>query len=404
MVVTAPSRPPRLREFRESEQLEALIEEARRRARQRRLRYAASVLLAAGAGTVAVLGLGRGGGEGTAAPRSDPVPAWEIKLAGGRLAYVQEHEQGLLYVTKPDGSGARALARCGQWIALCVIKNPVWSPDGRQIAFLRGRQSSPNDAGNLALYVIGLDGHGERRLSNCGGIDGECGATWGSRLSWSPDGSQIAFTRGGVLSVVEVRSARVRQLTRCEQSRCFEFNPAWSPDQTAIAFTRLAEKDALALYRVSVRGSRVTRLAADGLNPAWAPDGKTILVDSRDGIASVSADGSGRTLLVAGSRGNGPGVPSWSPDGRRVLYFWTPRETLGYRPEVWMMNPDGTGKKRVFRGSCCVDVWFKPVWSADGSRVAFSTNVGGTFVVGADGTHLRNLTGLTADLAWQPAL
>jgi Tol biopolymer transport system component len=357
-----------------------------------------------------VLGSGGGGGAvGPAALGPAPAAAWEIKLAGPRLAYVHEHEQGTLYVTKPDGSGARALAKCGQWAALCVIKNPVWSPDGRRIAFLRGRSSWPNHGGDLALYVVGVDGRGMRRLASCGGIDGECGARWGSRLSWSPDGSQIAFTRGGVLSIVDVASARVRQLTKCEQTQCFDFSPAWSPDQTIIAFSRSARKGELALHRVSATGSQLSRLAPGGLNPAWAADGETVLVDTPRGIVSVAADGSGTALLEPGLPGNGPGVPSWSPDGSRVLYFWTPREKRGYRPEVWTMKADGSEKRRLYRGPCCVDVWFKPVWSADGSRAAFSAvdyrygaNVGGTFVVNADGTRLRKLIRPWAELAWQP--
>jgi Tol biopolymer transport system component len=413
MVVTAPPRPPRLREFDKSEQLEALIEEARRRARRRRLRYAASVLVAAGAGTVAVLGLGRGGGEGTAAP--EPVSAvapWEIKLGGARLAYVPESSKHELYVTKPDGSGAKKLAACSPWTALCEIKRPVWSPDGRRIAFLRGTASFPDHPGDLALYVIGLDGRGERRLSACGGRDGECGARWGSGspFSWSPDGSQIVFTRGGILSIVDVESARVQELTRCEQPRCLDFGPAWSPDQSAIAFTR-SSGTGYALYTVSVRGSQPTWLAADGMNPGWAPDGRTILVDTRDGIVSVNTDGS-RTTLVAPARtpGEGPNVPSWSPDGSRVLYFTTPREERGYRPEIWTMKPDGSEKSRLYRGSCCVWWWSMPAWSADGSRVVLSADEhsldgvrgGGTFVVNADGTRLRKLTSQTAEFDWQP--
>jgi Tol biopolymer transport system component len=414
MVVTAPPRPPGVPEFRESEQLEALIKEARRRARLRRLRYATFGVLVASAGAAAVLGPGRGDGAGgTAAPEPVPTVApWEIKLAGARLAYVPEWSKHELYVTKPDGSGAKKLAACSPGTAMCEIKRPVWSPDGRRIAFLRGTASYPDHPGKLALYVIGLDGRGERRLSACGGRDGECGAIWGSGspFSWSPDGSQIVFTDGGILSIVDVESARVQELTRCEQPRCLDFGPAWSPDQSAIAFTR-SGGTAYALYSVSVRGSQPNRLAAEGMNPAWAPDGRTILVDTRHGITSVTADGSKRALISpTRSPGEGPGVPAWSPDGSRVLYFHTPRQKRGYHPEVWTMKPDGSEKSLIYRGSCCVSMWSKPDWSANGSRVVLSAdqrslegvNRGGTFVVNANGTRLRKLTRQTAEFDWQP--
>jgi hypothetical protein len=74
------------------------------------------------------------------------------------------------------------------------------------------------------------------------------------------------------------------------------------------------------------------------------------------------------------------------------------------------MMPDGTEKKRLYRGPCCISTWSKPMWSADGTRVAISASrgpryevwAGGTFVVNSDGTRLRKLTPLPADLAWQP--
>jgi Tol biopolymer transport system component len=407
MAATAPTRPPGVRSFDESEQLEALIKEARRRARLRRLRYAAFVLLAASAGTVAVLGLNRGGGGGTAAPEPAPAAPWEIKLAGARLAYVPE-PRFALYVTKRDGSGALELTGC-QPTVVCEIRDPLWSPDGRRIAFLRGRPFSRSRASDLALYVIGFDGRNERRLAECGAPDGGCGWQYGSRLSWSPDGSHIAFTRGGILSIVDVESGRVRGLTRCPQPQCIDVSPDWSPDQTAIAFTRMTF-DGDALYRVTVNGGRVTQLAPDGLDPAWAPDGRRILVGTSGGILSVAADGSQATLIAPGLRAEGPGVPSWSPDGSRVLYFATPAEPGGYRAEVWTVKPDGADKKRLYRGTCCISTWSKPVWSADGTRVALSASrgpryevwTGGTFVVDSDGTRLRKLTQLPAELAWQP--
>jgi Tol biopolymer transport system component len=411
MAVTAPARPLRAPEIDEPEQLEALIKEARRRARLRRLRYATCVVLVASAGSAAVLGPGGGGGAGGPAA-SEPAPAagpWEIKLTGARLAYVPEYEQGALYVTKPNGSGASAVAKCGQWVALCVIRDPVWSPDGLRIAFLRGR-ATENDAGDVELYVIGLNGRGARRLAQCKGNDGGCGSWTWSRPSWSPDGSQIAFSRSGMVSIVDVESGRVRQLTRCAQAPCSDVRPAWSPDQSAIAFTRSTGK-AHALYRVSVSGSQLQRLAAEGMNPAWAPDGKTILVETRRGIESIAADGSRRTLIAPGSPAELPTAPSWSPDESRVLYFSFRREQRGFRAEVWSMRPNGSAKRRLYRQPCCLDFvfWSKPVWSADGSRVAFSVygpryevNVAGTFVVDADGTRLRNLTRQRTELAWQP--
>ena len=429
MAVTAPPRPPRVRGFDESEQLEALIKEARRRARLRRLRYATCVVLVASAGSAAVLGPGGGGGAGgSAAPEPAAAATHEIKLAGPRLAYVPQGS-GVLYVTEPDGSGSRALAACPRTTTkVCVITNPVWSPDGREIAFLRGRPTlSRKHPGALALYVIGLDGRGERRLSECGGLDRACGMRWGSRLSWSRDGSQMAFSRGGTISVIDVESGRVRRLTRCGRG-CFDVDPTWSPDQTSIAFTRVMEKEWLGdVHRVSVSRPRLVWLAIYGRNPAWAPDGRTLLVETFEGLVRVAADGSQATVTAPQHVGGAGMSGSLSPDGSRVLYFSPRQYGRFYGSELWTMRSNGTRRMRLYSGPCCPT---KPVWSADGTRVAFSTfdlgrsnrgatvwtadgtraatfdrrrgNRGGTFVVDADGTQLRNLMHQTAELAWQP--
>ena len=81
-----------------------------------------------------------------------------------------------LYVLSPDGRKRQLLTRRA-WQEL------TWSPDGRKIAFVSMRdQTYP---GNADIYVIGVDGSGERRLTRDPAID--------QAPAWSPDGRKIAF-------------------------------------------------------------------------------------------------------------------------------------------------------------------------------------------------------------------
>jgi TolB protein len=120
-----------------------------------------------------------------------------------------------LFTIRPDGRGLRHLAR-----EAVGVFSPVWSPNGRHIAFL-GR--------NNALYLIDPEGRHRRRFAG----------TFGSRLSWSPDGSQLAFEiRGeapnwGDIGVVDVEDGKRENLTHRPGD---DSGPAWSPDGRKIAF------------------------------------------------------------------------------------------------------------------------------------------------------------------------
>ena len=320
------------------------------------------------------------------------------------LAYVSASRLEL-GVVNADGSGRKRLTRC-QDASVCRIGELAWSPGGGRIAFYRGLWHR-----NMSLFVINADGSRLKRLGLCG-ID--C-----RRPSWAPDGSAVTFSRGGAVFIVTTRNAKIRRLTRCAPPTCWDASPAWSSARR-IVFAR-RDTSGTTLYAVDpARASSLTELAklpGRAANIAWSPDRTRIAYDVSDGTTEsvhvVDVDGSDPTVVASGPKGSGPGMPSWSPDGRSIAYFNTPRVANGFfEPEVWTVRRDGTAPRRLFHADCCVSDWVPPSWSAVGTEVAFAYSgsvgtptgdrVGGTFLLAADGSGVRRLGDAVSELAPKP--
>ena len=123
----------------------------------------------------------------------------------------------------------------------------------------------------------------------------------------------------------------------------------------------------------------------------------------------MNADGSGQSRLTNGS------VPecgqewgaAWSPDGRKIAIVGNPMfpppagTPYTFASKIYVMNADGSGQRRLTGGTA--DFEESPAWSPDGRKIAFVRD--GVYVVNADGSGERRLTRIRAafrGLAWSP--
>jgi len=331
--------------------------------------------------------------------------------------------------------------------------NPVWSPDGRWIAFLRGEQQTLFFAphGKSELRLIAPLGGLERKLAEIRVLQVY---VIPPHLAWCPDSNCLVVTdtpgegKPDALFVVSLETGERRQLTNPQPPVLGDSNPAVSPDGRSLVFRRNVAYGAGELHWLplgtGLSGGEPRRLALAAVNaayPAWMPDGKEILFSARgslwrlavpgespparlpfvgeDGIMPVvSRPQPGRPprlvyarsfadsniwrveFSVPGAPSSSPAVvaisstrrdsnPQLSPDGRRVAF----ESNRSVEWEIWQADPDGSNAVQLtWMGAQTTGT---PRWSPDGQLIAFDSNLGGQYeiyVIPAAGGKPRRLT------------
>jgi TolB protein len=191
-----------------------------------------------------------------------------------------------------------------------------------------------------------------------------------------------------------------------------DHDPEWSPFGGRLVYTRYDEKTAESsvwIIEADGTGNRQLPIPGRAFGARWSPDGTSLVFflmnGAGSGIAVIRADGTGlRALGPAGMSVFGD--PAWSRDNR-IAFVAAGVDVFGYPAPggIWTMKTDGSAITRlILSGS-------EPVWSRDGSRLAFvrySTAPGrqgrSVFVVNADGSGEREVTteGDNVRPAWSP--
>ena len=430
MTVTAPPRPPRPSDPVEREEVkslvEQLIEEARQRARRRRLIYTAAAALVAFAGIALFTVFERTAQSQSVFPSLSARSSLAAATASSKIAFITAVPKTLLpkgvqfqsevNVMNADGSGKRRLARIA-W----NFQPPAWSPDGQALAFERRldptKYKGQCGSCDVEVYVMNGDGSGQQNLTRNVAQD--------DSPAWSPDGQKIAFVsnRDGKpeglfppatdIHVMNADGSGQQNLTR---TPAHDGSPVWSPDGRRIAFVSSGAGNVGDVYVMNADGSgqqNLTRTPAHDGSPVWSPDGQRIAFTSdrnqrryRDDVYVMNADGSGQRRLTRNPAQDS--WPVWSPDGQRIA-FTRVRNTPERRDrnsEVYVMNADGSGQRNLTRNPAGDG---HPVWSPDGQKIGFVSNRAGNrdiYVVNADGSGLRNLTRdvrkQAFGIAWSP--
>lgn len=183
----------------------------------------------------------------------------------------------------------------------------VQSPDGKSLAV------ALSYGNNFEIYI----------LDNTGKIQHQVTYSWSIDTSptWSPNSKQLAFvsdrTGNPQIYVTDIDGFNTRRLTYVGDYNC---DPAWSPKGDRLAFTS-RENGLFQIYTIDITGQNAYKLTDLGSNEA----------------------------------------PSWSPDGLHIVYSSDANGAYDGAYALWMMNFDGSGKKKLPLDGVCKS----PNWSVN---------------------------------------
>jgi TolB protein len=258
------------------------------------------------------------------------------------------------YVMRVDGTGLKRVSNgngkttCGWFL-----------PDGQRLFFASSHahdSTCPPRPDPSRGYVWGLDrfdiymanrdGTGMRRLTNYN--------VYTAEGVLSPDGRRIVFTslKDGDLDIytMNVDGTDVRRLTTTPG---YDGGPWWSPDGTKIVYRAWHPPDSAGL--ADYKGLLAQRMVRPSRMELWV----------------MNADGSNQRQIT--SLGGANFGPSWTPDGRRIVFSSNYKNPRSRNFELFLVNLDGSGLEQIthheeFDGF--------PMFSPDGKRIIWASNRG----------------------------
>jgi dipeptidyl aminopeptidase/acylaminoacyl peptidase len=304
-------------------------------------------------------------------PTQTPTPTTEVTAAPSVAAAAPAAEaasttglQGRFVFQVASGGDIYTVNADGSDLTrLTTGMDPDWSPDGSQVTFSRWSQP-------WGIYAINADGSGEKLVFS---------SNVARAPVWSPDGTQIAFyfqTEGMTAPNQMCMGGDCRTMPGHEQTE-------WHVGVVDVADGYLHQP-------------YVDRFS---FSPTWSADGGWLVYDGGDsgalptenhGLCLTTVEGPNNTVLTNDTNDH---YPVWSPDGTRIAFMHWKHDHW----EIFVMNADGSDRHPLTSSSNYVRPVpnnVSPAWSPDGKQIVFLSDRGGKwefYVMDADGSNQRQI-------------
>jgi TolB protein len=316
-----------------------------------------------------------------------------VRVAPQPLPY-----EALGYVAKlKDGNVIRVVQKDGTTVQSQAgnIQGPSWSTDGKQVVYYKFTTSASPEVLPAFSRETGF-----RLVKLAEGM---------VFPALSPKGDQIAVTTGNFDSLTLMKLDGSDRKTLLSEKGSLALAPSWSPTGDRIAFSqgiyfRAGPHPVGQVGLINTDGTGLHSISVEGTNsgfPSWSPDGQKIVYEQDGHLVVLTVATNSRENLTSpgGQRDN---FPKWSPKGDWIVFTSDRDGDEQFR--IYLIRPDGTKLHKLTDSPGDAHC----TWSPDGKSLVFTSArmgfkderglsttpqpYGELFIVGVDGTGLRQLT------------
>ena len=273
-----------------------------------------------------------------------------------------------IWIVPTAGGSSQQLTQSGH------DSSPVWSPDGKTIAFLSSR------SGDSQVYLLSMDGGEAKPLTHL--------STGADIVKWSPDGKTIAFTSGvypdckddACNSARDAEKDKDKVKAHVAEHLLYRHWTHWNEGKRSHLF--VVPVDGTANLRDLTAGANYDVPPDERGGPGdlnFSPDSREICFTAvTDPVEAISTNGDLFVVPVAGGEAKRittqpgfDGGPAYSPDGKYIAYH--AQLTAGYESDRWRVMLYDRATSKIENLSEGFDRSANELtWSADSKTIYFT--------------------------------